>query len=273
MNKVEKKPDTSKQGASRGKRKNTKKKQQQNLTLSEEKDVFGENLSFAAAEAYKLLRANIQFALPDEQKCRIVGITSSRSGEGKSTTALNLAYMLAEAEQRVLLVESDMRLPTISKRLNIKNEPGLSNLLAGQCSSEEAVQDSGIQEKLQVIASGSIPPNPSELLGTEHMHSSIEELSNKFDFIILDLPPVNAVSDALVASRLANGMIMVVRRDYASRSAVADAMRQLQYADAKVLGFVMTRSDVLSKGGKYRKYKKYGYGYGEKAEGTRNHDG
>ncbi len=244
---------------------NKKKIKQQNLTLEEEKNVIGKNLSFAAAEAYKLLRANIQFALPDEQKCRIIGITSSQSGEGKSTTALNLAYMLAEAEKKILLIEADMRLPTVARRLEIQKEPGLSNLLARLNSCEEVIQDSGIHENLKVIASGSIPPNPSELLGAERMQMAMDKLSQGFDFIVLDLPPVNAVSDALVASRLANGMIMVIRQDYTSRSAVADAMRQLQYANAKILGFVMTRSDILSKSGKYkkyRKYKKYEYSYG-----------
>ncbi len=251
-------------GISRGNRNKIDKKQKQKeLLLAEEKKIIGKNLSFAAAEAYKLLRANILFALPDEQKCRIIGITSSCSGEGKSTTALNLAYMLAEAGQRVLLMEADMRLPTIARRLEIKSEPGLSNLLAGLCSSMEAVQESKIQEKLKIVASGSIPPNPSELLGMDRMRSAVEELSGEFDFILLDLPPVTAVSDALVISKLTHGMIMVVRQNYANRSSLADAMRQLQYTDVKMLGFVMTRSDSLVKGGKYKRYKKYGYGYGK----------
>lgn len=251
------------QGELRGKRKRADKKQEKkSLALAEEKRILGKNLSFAAAEAYKLLRANILFALPDEQKCRIIGITSSCSGEGKSTTAMNLAYMLAEAQQRVLLVEADMRLPTAARRLELKNGPGLSNLLAGLCSSQDAVQDSGIQEKLKVIVSGDIPPNPSELLGTDRMRRTLEELSEQFDFILLDLPPVTAVSDALVVSKLTNGMIMVVRESYVKRSSLADAMRQLQYADAKVLGFVMTHSDAGRKGGRYRSRRRYGYSYG-----------
>lgn len=251
------------EGASRGKRKREENRQQKRkLALEEEKGILGKNLSFAAAEAYKLLRANILFALPDEQKCRIIGITSSCSGEGKSTAALNLAYMLAETEYQVLLVEADMRLPTAARRLELKNGPGLSNLLAGLCGSQDAVQDSGIQEKLKVIVSGDIPPNPSELLGTDRMRRTLEELSEAFDFILLDLPPVTAVSDALVVSKLTNGMIMVVRQSYVKRSSLADTMRQLQYADAKVLGFVMTHSEAAGKGGRYRSRRRYGYGYG-----------
>lgn len=237
----------------------------QELTPAEELGIIGKNLGFAAAEAYKLLRANIQFALPDEKKCRIVGVTSALGGEGKSTTALNLSYMLAESEKKVLLLEADMRLPTAARRMKLKGKPGLSDLLAGLNSYEEIIQDSKVHEGLKVVVCGSIPPNPSELLGTERMEKAMEEFSRDFDFIVLDLPPVNAVSDALVASRLADGILVVVRQDYASRGEVADTVRRLQYAGAKVLGFVLTRSDTLAKGGKYKKYgkyRRYGYGYG-----------
>lgn len=227
-----------------------------------EKAVFGKDLSFAAAEAYKLLRTNILFALPDEKKCRIIGVTSASSGEGKSTTALNLAYMLAEAGERVLLIEGDMRLPTISKQLNLQASPGLSNVLAGINGVNEVLQESGIQKRLHVISSGDIPPNPSELLGAKSIGILVEVLSGEYDFIVFDLPPVTEVADALVASKLTDGMIVVVRQNFANRRALADTMQQLKYVDAKILGFVMTRVDA-DKGKKYYKryYKQYG-GYG-----------
>lgn len=226
---------------------------------ADETNTFGKNLSWAAAEAYKLLRTNILFALPDEQKCRVIGITSSFSGEGKSTTALNLAYMLAESGRRVLLIEGDMRLPTISRRLGLDTAPGLSNLLVGLNSASEVTQSSGVQEKLMVIASGDIPPNPSELLGSAMMETALNGLASDYDFIILDLPPVNAVADALVVTRLTHGIVMVVRQNYASRRSVAEAMRQLQYAKANILGFTVTCSDKQAKN---KDYKKYGYEYG-----------
>ena len=237
------------------------------LQPNEEAKTFGRGLNFAASEAYRLLRTNVLFALPDERKCRVVGVTSSLSGEGKSTTALNLCYMLAESGKKTLLVETDMRLPTLGKKLGLKQKRGLSNLLVGLCEVHEAVQPSGIQDQLQVISAGDIPPNPSELLGTEQMKALIQHLSGRFEFIILDLPPVNEVSDALVASRLTNGMLMVVRQGYATRSSVAEAMRQLSYSEAKVLGFVVTRTD--GQGGKYKSYRKgqYGYRYSRSAAG------
>lgn len=222
----------------------------------------GSELNFAASEAYRLLRTNLMFSLPDERSCRVIGVTSANAGEGKSTTAVNLAYMLAEANHHVILIEADMRLPTASRRLELRLSPGLSNLLAGLDSVEEVLQPSGIEDRLTIIASGDIPPNPSELLASRHMTELLETLSERADFIILDLPPVNEVSDALVVSRIVDGIVMVVRQHYASRRTLADAMRQLTQVDAKLLGFVMTCSDTMRKGGYKKGYKKYRYRYG-----------
>ena len=219
-----------------------KDKKSRHALPDEEQCVFGRDLSPAAAETYKLLRGNILFALPDEQKCRIIGVTSASGGEGKSTTALNLSYMLAEAGERVLLIEGDMRLPSISRQLKLKAAPGLSNVLDGLSEVQEVLQESGLHSHLQVVSAGSIPPNPSELLGTKAVRILIKNLSKNYDFIILDLPPAAEVADALVASRLTDGMIIVVRKNYANRHDVADAMQQFSYVNAKILGFVMTHA-------------------------------
>lgn len=234
-------------------------RQDKRLLPEEEQRTFGKGLSFGASESYRLLRTNVLFALADEKRCRVIGVTSSLSGEGKSTTALNLGYVLAESGRKTLLMEADMRLPTMTRRLKLTGKRGLSDLLVGLCSGAEVLQASGIHEKLWVMNAGSIPPNPTELLGSNQMRQTVEHLSQGFDFILLDLPPVNEVSDALVASKLVNGMLMVVHQGYATRSSVSEAMRQLQYVEAKVLGFVLTRVDGQS--GKY-KSGKYGYGYG-----------
>lgn len=211
---------------------------------NEEQYVFGKELGFEAAEAYRLLRTNILFALPDKQKCRIIGITSASGGEGKSTTALNLSYMLAEAGERVLLIEGDMRMPSISRQLKLETSPGLSNVLDGLSEVQEVLQESGFHSQLQIVSSGSIPPNPSELLGTKAVSILIESLAKNYDFIVLDLPPVTEVADALVASRLTDGMIIVVRQNYANRRDVADAVQQFSYVNARILGFVMTHADI-----------------------------
>lgn len=226
---------------------------------AEERAAIGDQLSFSAAEAYKLLRTNLMFSLPSEQKCRIVGITSSVRGEGKSTTSINLAYTLAETGKKVLLMEMDMRLPTVAGRLHIAKKPGLSNLLVGMNSGGEVIQRSGLKPNLYVMTAGDIPPNPSELLASRQMRAAVAALAKSFDFILFDLPPVNAVSDALIVSKLVDGMLMVVRRDYNDQYSLNEALRQLEFAEAKVLGFVMTQGEDPE-----NKYAKRGYGYGSK---------
>jgi len=240
------------------------------LRPGEEGKTFGAELNFAASEAYRLLRTNLLFAMPisssrSGETCRVVGVTSSMSGEGKSTTALNLGYVLAESGKKVLVVEADMRLPAISGWLKLERRVGLSTLLAGLCTEQETIQPSGIQERLWIMTAGPIPPNPTELLGSERMETMLRDLAGVCDFIILDLPPVNEVSDALVVSRLIHGMIMVVRQGYATRSSVEKAIRQMENVDVKMLGFVMTHSE--GQGGKYKSYYKDKYACAKESKG------
>ena len=232
------------------------------LTPEETRKTIGNNLSFAAAEAYKLLRTNLNFSLPDVAGCKIIGVTSALRGEGKSTTAVNIAYTMAQTGQKVLLLEADMRLPTLAKRLRIASAPGLSNLLAGRCSGNDIMRKSGLLPNLWVATAGDIPPNPAELLGSGNMAEAMKAMAKVFDVIILDLPPLVAVSDAMVVSQIVHGMILVVRQDYCDRSSVNDAVRQLRFADVKILGFVMTgantQSKIYKRYGSYRDYRKYG---------------
>ena len=226
-----------------------------------EQPIIGEYLSFAATEAYKLLRTNLMFALPDQGKCRVVGVTSALRNEGKSTLAINLAYTVAQAGYRVLLIDGDMRLPTLAKRLNIPKRPGLSNLLAGLCTVQDAVQTSDLLDNLKAIAAGDIPPNPSELLASARMETLLRELGADYDFILLDLPPVTAVTDGLVISKLVDGMIVVVCRGYCEKKLLEAALRNMKYLNIKILGFVMTRGSV-DKSGYGKRYGKYKKGYG-----------
>lgn len=240
---------------------NKKKKTSSYASIAEQRKMLGTNLNFAASEAYKLLRVNLLFSLPDnDDKCKIFGITSSMPSEGKSTTAVNLALSIAETGKRVLLIEGDMRLPVMSKRLETRRAPGLSNLLAGLCTDKEAVCESGLSNNLFVIVGGDIPPNPSELLGSDRMAKLVEALAPGFDYIIFDLPPLTSVSDGLVLSKLLDGMIVVVRRDYCDQQSLAETVRQLEFQKIKILGFVLTRSETGKK--VYKKYKKSGYNYG-----------
>ena len=225
--------------------------------------IICEGLSFAASEAYKLLRTNLLFSLP-EKHCHIIGVTSSVRGEGKSTTSVNLSYTIAQSGKRVLLIDADMRLPSVAIKLDLKGAPGLSNLIAGLRSERSCLRQSNQMENWYILPAGDIPPNPSELLGSEKMHALLQHYEEIFDVIIIDLPPVNIVADALVISKWADGLICVVRQNYTDRRALSDCMYQIQKLGSHFLGFVMTDAAVGETGYKsYGKYgKKYGYGYG-----------
>ena len=221
---------------------------------------IGDKLGFEGKEAYNLLRTNILYAVRrKERTARVIGVTSSLHGEGKSLTAVNLAYSLAESGRKVLLIECDMRLPTLRRKLNQPKSPGLSNLLAGMNESGNVLHQNVIINGLNIVFAGDVPPNPSELLASRNFGKLIESIENYYNFIILDLPPVGEVSDALIASKLTDGMVVVVRQDYTRSSDLSYTMRQLEYVDAKIIGFVY--NDASSKTHRY-KYK-YGKGYGK----------
>lgn len=235
-----------------------------------QQSMICDGLSFAAAEAYKLLRTNLLFALPDK-KCRIIGISSSVRGEGKSTTAVNLAYTLAQTGRPVLLIDADMRLPSISAKMSIPSKPGLSNLLAGMCSEREAMLESKYYSNWYILPAGDEPPNPSELLGSDRMHKFIDHLATIFDFIVVDLPPITIVTDALAVSPFVDGLALVVRQNYTDRRALSECMSYVSKLDTKFLGFVMT--DVSMGESSYKHYGKYGYGNGyESSRGTEKAD-
>lgn len=240
-------------------------------------ELVGGNISFAAAEAYKLLRTKLQFSFADGQNCHVVGVSSALTGEGKSLSAVNLAYSASQLGKQVLLIDCDMRRPSLSERLPIQKAPGLSDFLTGQISAAELIQLCGIKDNAQafhVIAAGRIPPNPMELLSSVRMEKMLSLLRGKYDYIILDLPPVGEVSDALVAAKLTDGMLVVVRQNYCDRIALNAAVRQFEFVDAKILGVVFngTVDDTMSFGGKglrkyyKRYYKKYAYNYATAAK-------
>lgn len=228
------------------------------------KHILSRNSDFYTREAYKSLRTNIIFSIPAEG-CRKVCVTSAAASEGKSITALNLAISFAETDQRVLLIDGDLRRPNQSRLLDKKASPGLSNVLAG-LSGDKDVIHKGVFPHLDIIFSGDIPPNPSELLGHERMQQLLERLSGQYDYIFIDTPPVNVVTDASVLSRLLDGVLFVVRRNESESDSVLYAVSQLEFAEAKLLGFILNGADIGSSSrygyGKYKKYKKYGYKYG-----------
>lgn len=212
------------------------------------------NLDFAATEQYKLLRANLEFTVPVGTKCPVIGVTSSIRGEGKSTTAINLSYVIAEKGSRVLLIDGDLRIPSVAKKMNLMQSPGLTDVLMEKNDGFEKYR-SDLLDTWYILPSGNIPPNPSELLGSKRMESALEALRESFDYIIIDLPPVNIVSDALSVANFITGMIVVVRDQYTEKKEFERCFRQLKLSNVNILGCVMNGTKLG--GGAFEKYKRY----------------
>lgn len=204
------------------------------------------------AESYRTLRTNIQFSSFDK-KIQTIVITSSGPSEGKSTTSSNLAVVMAQNGNKTILIDCDQRKPKLHKVFLTSNQKGLSDLLVGNSVFEEAVEKTEI-ENLDILTSGTRPPNPSELLASTKMKNFIENLREKYDCIIIDTPPVIAVTDAQIVSRYADGCLLVVASAQAEREAAMKAKELLQKVDAKIIGVVLNKLDIKEKG-------YYGYYY------------
>lgn len=222
------------------------------------KRTLHKNLEFTAIEQYKLIRANLDFTLPENEKCPVIGVTSSMRGEGKSTTAVNLSYVFAEKGSKVLLIDGDLRIPSIAKKLDFESNLKLADLLRGK-GSQIAEFKSYILSNWFILPAGDIPPNPSELLGSNRMENILNQLREIFDYIIIDLPPVNIVSDAVSISGLITGMIVVIREEYTEKKELERCFRQLKLSNVNILGCVM--NETKSGSSAYGKYKKKYYKY------------
>jgi len=225
--------------------------------------VLADDTSFEIKEAYNSVRTNIMFSLPNDDKCKVIIITSPSPGEGKTTTAVNISITLALAGSKVLLVDADMRKPKIHTYMDVKNKTGLSGLLSNFTPLKEVVNHSS-KYYLDFITAGIIPPNPTELLSSEEAHKTINGLKDHYDYIIIDTPPVNVVTDAVTLSKLADGLIIVTRQNVTTHQSIARAISNLEFADAKILGFILndSKKEAYYKRNYYKKNYGYSYGYG-----------
>jgi len=207
----------------------------------------------ARSEAMRRLRTNLQFVEIAEQARSIV-ITSSVAGEGKSTTAINLAVSVADTGLRVILVDADLRRPSIADYLGLEGQVGLTTALIGSANVEEVTQQ-WQNSTLDILPAGQVPPNPSELLGSKAMVALLERLSETYDMVLLDSSPLLPVTDAAILGQHAGGTLVVVGADRIHRAQLRHAMESLTTVSANVLGLVLnkvSRRDVNA----------YGYGYG-----------
>lgn len=216
------------------------------------KMILTEKSSFSTREAYKTLRTNVMFSLPGGgSKC--IGVVSANRGEGKSTIAINLAISFSQANKKVIVVDCDMRLPTVASKTGAKAKPGLSNYLANGESIEEDLIQHITEYGIDILSAGDIPPDPTSLLGSEQMGTLLELLKEYYDYVILDFPPITMVTDAVILSSLVDGYLIVVRHNLSEYQKLSDTFRQMSFSDAKILGIVYN-----GKGGFSKYYKKRG---------------
>ena len=204
-----------------------------------------------AAEAYRVIRTSVQFAQAGKE-LKTIAITSCTPNEGKSMTVANLAIVLTQAGKSVLLIDCDMRNPTVHKNFNLSNKVGLSSCISMGTAVADAVQATAI-EGLDALTAGVIPPNPSELLGSERMQNVLQRAKEQYDYVLIDTPPVMPVTDALIVSRFVDGMILVIASAEVKVEMAREVKNQLVHAGANILGVVLNKVRSEHHG--------YGYGY------------
>ncbi len=211
----------------------------------------------AIAESFRKLRTNLQFLAVDNPP-RVLLVTSSIPNEGKTTTAINLSLALAEAGNKVVLIDGDLRRPAVHKYLDLLGSVGLSNVLSGSTSLTDALQETKFQN-LTALTAGPLPPNPSELLGSQSAKNALKELSSLCDYVIVDSSPLLAVTDGTVLSTNVDGTLLIARFGTTKREQVSQAAAHLKDVGATVLGAVSTMEPPSARG-TYQRYRYYGYG-------------
>lgn len=204
------------------------------------------------SEAYRAIRTNLQFAGAGKM-IKFISFTSATPGEGKSTTISNVAIAMAQDGKRVLLIDADMRKPVQHKKFRLQNK-GLSNIIATGESLESMIQNNVIQN-LDVLPSGPVPPNPSEMLGSERMDNLLKTVGENYDYVFIDMPPILAVTDAAIIGTKMDGVVFVVRSGKVTPDEAKEAKQRLVQSQVNILGTVLNGVPKKNKAG-------YGYGYG-----------
>lgn len=208
-------------------------------------ETLSDQSKFAIVESYKTARTNIMFSLSACDN-KIFAVTSCSKGEGKSTVSSNLAISFSKMEKRVLVLDCDLRRPNIHNIFKVKNVSGLSNVIGKMVSFEEVVHRD-VLPNLDILPSGTIPPNPSELLCSARFIELITRLKEEYDYIILDTPPVGVVADALLLKDVVAGFVVVLRERSTTHGDVQNLLESIKLADCKILGFVKVGSQTKKK--------------------------
>ncbi len=210
--------------------------------------------SSSAAETYRILRTNIQYTSVDK-KVKTIVITSPEINDGKTVTASNLAISIANAGMKVLLIDADLRNPNIHNQFRLPNSIGLTNIIVENSNIEEALYKIEGIKNLVVLTSGTIPPNPAELLTSKKVKDLIHNFSQQFDMVIIDTPPIGLVTDSVILAGIVDGVLLVISAQKTKINSAHNAVKSLKTIGANVLGAVLTK--VKSSNGTYYKYGKY----------------
>ena len=192
------------------------------------------------AESYRSLRTNIQYSSIDKQVKTLV-VTSSNAGEGKSTVAGNLAYTFFQSGKRVLIIDCDLRKPSLHRKFNVSNEVGLTDVLVGTSELNKVMKK--IDDNLYLLTTGTLPPNPAEIIGSNTMENFLEECKINFDYIILDTPPILPVTDSKLLAIKADATVLVVRSEISKSKHVSQAFKELGKVNANVIGTILNDYD------------------------------
>ena len=230
------------------------------VSAEKAKNVLTSDSKFAIVEGYKIARTNLVFSLT-AQDSNCVAVTSWSKGEGKSTATVNLAISFAKMGKHVLLIDTDLRRPNLHNLLKLKNDTGVSDII-GQFGDFQTAVHRDVVTNLDVLTSGAIPPNPSELLASPYFAELLKNAKEEYDYVIMDTPPLGVVTDTLLLKDYVGGYVMVVRERITSHGDIERALQSVKLADTKVLGFLKVGCEMRSKGYGYNKYRyRYNYNY------------
>ncbi|MGL4971593.1 MAG: polysaccharide biosynthesis tyrosine autokinase, partial [Culicoidibacterales bacterium] len=218
-----------------------------------EKNEVITNTKSIPSEAYRVLRTNIRLSKLDKD-IQVISVTSATPTEGKSTTVANLAATFAQTGKRTLIIDADLRKPTMHKQFDLAKMRGLSSVLVEMETFEACVQKCKNQENLDILVSGPLPPNPSEMLESHKFAAFIDTVRNEYDVIIIDAPPILAVADAQIISEMTDRTLLVAAYNQVHKDQLLESTKRLKKVDANVMGVVMTKVDMRNQNGDYYYY-------------------
>ncbi|MBO4477893.1 MAG: polysaccharide biosynthesis tyrosine autokinase [Lachnospiraceae bacterium] len=247
-----------------------RKKKYRDLESDQRRTLLDKDIPFYVVESCKSLRTNVNFALSTNDK-KVLAVSSANPSEGKSTTAANLAITMAESGKKVLLIDADLRKNVQNRIFHVKNEKGLSSVISRMHPVEECIQAT-TTDNLHIMTSGPLPPNPSELLASRQAIELFDFLSEIYDLVIIDSPPINVATDILTLGDRIAGILLVFRYGMTSEDEASEAVKRVELANMNLVGFVLNGIDVKSSSGYYSKYSKYS-SYGQEEESGEGSNG